>query len=204
MKNKYLLFLILLTNTLLSSCSTNRLLSSWNDESFEQSSIATVLVIGVTKNDETKRRIYEDTFVDSLNSVQTKAIASYTLKKQSIEPTEKALREIIKKTNAKTILITHLVSDTEKDFYIPSSLIIGTNSYDRLYSYFPFVHSSVASSGSYVSTNKVILETSLYDIETEKLIWTARTESIDPVMTRKYYQQLIDLFLKDLSKKKLL
>jgi len=79
MKNKYLLFLILLTNTLLSSCSTNRLLSSWNDESFEQSSIATVLVIGVTKNDETKRRIYEDTFVDSLNSVQTKAIASYTL-----------------------------------------------------------------------------------------------------------------------------
>ena len=125
-------------------------------------------------------------------------------KKQSIEPTEKALREIIKKTNAKTILITHLVSDTEKDFYIPSSLIIGTNSYDRLYSYFPFVHSSAASSGSYVSTNKVILETSLYDIETEKLIWTARTESIDPVMTRKYYQQLIDLFLKDLSKKKLL
>ena len=204
MKNEYLLFLILLTNTLLSSCSTNRLLSSWNDESFEQSSIATVLVIGVTKNDETKRRIYEDTFVDSLNSVQTKAIASYTLKKQSIEPTEKALREIIKKTNAKTILITHLISDTEKDFYIPSSLIIGTNSYDRLYSYFPFVHSPVASSGSYVSTNKVILETSLYDIETEKLIWTARTESIDPVMTRKYYQQLIDLFLKDLSKKKLL
>ncbi|HID03769.1 MAG TPA: hypothetical protein EYP18_11270 [Desulfobacterales bacterium] len=114
------------------------------------------------------------------------------------------MREIIKKTNAKTILITHLISDTEKDFYIPSSLIIGTNSYDRLYSYFPFVHSPVASSGSYVSTNKVILETSLYDIETEKLIWTARTESIDPVMTRKYYQQLIDLFLKDLSKKKLL
>jgi len=201
---KYSFFLILLTSVLLSSCSTNKLLSSWNNESFEQSSIAPVLVIGVTKNDETKRRIYEDTFVDSLNSAQTKAIASYTFSKQSIQPSEKALREAIKKTKAKTILITHLVSDTEKDFYVPSSLVIGTNSYNGLYSYYPLVYNSVSTSGSFVSTTKVVLETNLYDVETEKLIWTARTESIDPVMTRKYYQQLIDLFLNDLSDKNLL
>jgi len=204
MKNLSQYFIIFLTGILLSGCSTNRLLSSWNDETYEQSSIAPILVLGVTKNNETKRRIYEDTFVDSLNGVQTKAIASYTLNKHPIEPTEKALRAVIKKTKAKTILITHLVSDTEKAFFVPSSVIIGTNSYDRLYSYFPFIHNSVASSGSFVSTSKVILETSLYDVKTEKLIWTARTESIDPVMTRKYYQQLIDLFLQDLSSKNML
>jgi hypothetical protein len=204
MKNLFPYLLIFLTSILLGSCSTNRLLSSWNDESYEQSSIAPILVLGVTKNNETKRRIYEDTFVDSLNSAQTMAIASYTLNKQSIEPTEEALRAVIKKTKAKTILITHLVSGTEKAFFVPSSVLIGTNSYDRLYSYYPFIHNSVASSGSFVSTSKVILETSLYDVETEKLIWTARTESIDPVMTRKYYQQLIDLFLNDLSSKKML
>ena len=204
MKNLSQYFIIFLTGILLSGCSTNRLLSSWNDETYEQSSIAPILVLGVTKNNETKRRIYEDTFVDSLNGVQTKAIASYTLNKHPIEPTEKALRAVIKKTKAKTILITHLVSDTEKAFFVPSPVIIGTNSYDRLYSYFPFIHNSVASSGSFVSTSKVILETSLYDVKTEKLIWTARTESIDPVMTRKYYQQLIDLFLQDLSSKNML
>ena len=201
---KYSFFLVLLINVLFSSCSTNKLLSSWNNESFEQSSLSPVLVIGITKNDETKRRIYEGTFVDSLNSAQTKAIASYTFSKQSIQPSEKALREAIKKTNAKTILITHLVSDSEKDFYVPSSLVIGTNSYNGLYSYYPLVYNSVSASGSFVSTTKVVLETNLYDVESEKLIWTARTESIDPVMTRKYYQQLIDLFLNDLSDKKLL
>lgn len=204
MKNLFQYLLIFLTSILLGSCSTNRLLSSWNDESYERSSIAPVLVLGVTKNNETKRRIYEDTFVDSLNGAQTEAIASYTLNKQSIDPTEEALRKVIKKTKAKTILITHLVSDTEKAFFVPSSVVIGSNSYERLYSYYPFIHNSVASSGSFVSTSKVILETSLYDVETEELIWTARTESIDPVMTRKYYQQLIDLFLNDLTSKKML
>ena len=178
-------------------------MSSWNNESYEEFPIAPVLVIGVTKNDETKRRIYEDTFADSLNSAQTKAIASYTFSKQSIQPNEKALREAIKKTKAKTILITHLVSNIEKDAYVPSSVAIGTNSYSGLYSYYPFVYNSVGS-GSIVSTTKVVLETNLYDVETEKLIWTARTESIDPVMTRKYYQQLIDLFLNDLNSKNLL
>ncbi len=204
MQNASSCLFIFLISILLSSCSTNRLLSSWNDTSYNKASIAPILVLGVAKNNETKRRIYEDTFVDSLNGIQIKAIASYTLNKQSIEPTEKALRTIIKKTKAKTILITHLVNNTEKAFFIPSSVLIGTNSYDRLYSYFPFIHHSVASSGSFVSTRKVILETSLYDVETEKLIWAARTKSIDPVMTRKYYQQLIDLFLKDLSNKNIL
>jgi hypothetical protein len=196
--------IILLTGIFLNGCSTNRLLSSWNDKTSEQASIAPILVLGITKNNETKRRIYEDTFVNSLNKVHTKAIASYELNKHSIAPTKKALRAIIKRTKAKTILITHLVSDTEKSFFVPSSVVIGTNSYDKLYSYFPFVHNSVATSGSFLSTSKVILETSLYDVKTEKLLWTARTESIDPVMTRKYYQQLIDLFLQDLSSKNML
>ncbi len=112
---------------------------------------------------------------------------------------------MIRKTGASTILITHMVSADEKDFYQPSNLIIGTNSYSRgLYGYYPHIYRSVYSSGSYVSTTKVTLETSLYDVTTEKLIWTARSVSIDPVMTRKYYQQLIDLFLADLRSKKLL
>ena len=206
MKPLHILSLTLLATILLCSCSANRLLSSWQDESLGQASMGTVLVIGVAKHDETKRRIYEDTFVDSLQAVGTKAVASYTLSKTPIAPTEAALREAIQKSDAQTVLITHMVSSKEKDFFQPSSRIIGTNSYSNysLFSYYPYIFGSVSAPGNYISTTKVILETSLYDIETEKLIWTARTESIDPVMTRKYYQQLIDLFLDDLAGKEIL
>jgi hypothetical protein len=196
---------LLLFCTILSSCSANRLLSSWSDSYFEESSIAPVLIVGIAR-DETKRRIYEDTFVDSLTLAKTKSVASYTASKQSIEPNEKALREVVKKTGAKTVLITHMVSENEKDFYQPATIVHGTNSYSTpgLYRYYPFIYNSVFTSGSYNSTTKVVLETNLYDVETEKLIWTARSESIDPVMTRKYYQQLINLFLNDLASKNLL
>ncbi len=207
MKYVHLLFLILVSTILLSSCSASRLLSSWNDNSLgKKVTIDPILVIGVAKHDETKRRIYEDTFVDSLQAVGTKAMASYTLSKSQIAPTETALREVIRKSSARTVLITHMVSSNEKGFLQPSSRIMGTNSYSnyRLFRYYPYIYGSVSAPSSYISTTKVILETSLYDIETEKLIWTARTESIDPVMTRKYYQQLIDIFLDDLTDKKIL
>lgn len=195
---------IVIVALFLTSCSSSKLLSSHSTSTYDQSSIAPVLVVGIAKN-ETKRRIYEDTFIDSLNLSNTKAIASYTASKQSIEPNQSALKKIIEKTGAKTILITHMVGSNEKDFYVPSNRIIGTNSYSSgLYGYYPFIHGYVNSSGSYVNTTKVMLETSLYDVVSEKLIWTARSESIDPVMTRKYYQELIDLFLGDLEAKNLL
>lgn len=191
---------------LLSSCSTSRLLTSWENEAQQDYVINQVLVIGIAKN-ETKRRIYEDTFTDSLVDSGIKAIASYTASQQPIEPDEKQLREVIRKTNADSVLITHLVTASEKNSYQPHSRIIGTNSYNYgrgLYGYYPMIYNSVYQSGSYVTKTKVVLETSLYDVKTEERIWTSQTESIDPVMTRKYYQQLINLFLDDLKDKKLI
>ncbi len=197
--------ILLLSSILLSSCSANRLTSTWNEPTFVNTSLAPVLVVGVSK-DATKRHIYEDTFVDSLNALKTKAIASYTACKQSIEPNEGALREVVKKTGARTVLITHMVGENEKNHYQPALNQYGNLGYSHtgLYHYYPLIYSSVYTPGSYTSTTKVTLETNLYDVSTEKLIWTARSESIDPVMTRKYYQKLIDLFLIDLKKKNIL
>ena len=190
---------------LLSSCSASRLLSTWESENAAQYSTAKMLVIGVAK-DETKRRIYEDTFTDSLLTMEVEAVASYTASKQAIEPSEKHLREVVKKSGSDSVLITHMVGASEKDFYQPHNVIVGTNSLGSygLYGYYPIIYRSVYTGGSYVSTTKVVLETTLYDVATEKRIWSARSESIDPVMTRKYYQQLIDIFLSDLKNKKIL
>jgi hypothetical protein len=190
---------------LLSACSASKLLSTWKSETAAQFKTSRMLVIGVAK-DETKRRIYEDTFTDGLLAMNVPAVPGYTASKAMIEPTETHLREVIKKSGCDSVLITHMVDSSEEDFYQPHNRIVGTNTIGNsgLYGYYPFIYRSVHSGGSYVSTRKVILETSLYDVATEKRIWFARSESIDPVMTRKYYQQLIDLFLSDLESKKIL
>jgi len=181
------------------------LLSSWTDESLEQYRLEKVLVVGVAQ-DETKRRIYEDTFVSSLTELDVQAVPSYTVCKQAIEPNTEDLKEVVEKTEAGAVLITHLVGRNEKDYYHPPQRINSIDSHFSygLYGYYPAIYRSVYTPGSYSGSTKVILETNLYDVQTEKLIWSARSESIDPVMTRKYYQKLIDLFLDDLEKQKII
>ena len=205
MKNRYPFFLLFLCSFILSSCSANKLTSSWKDASLDQYQMGTVLVVGIAR-DETKRRIYEDTFVSSLTEAGVQAIPSYTVSKQSVEPSEKALREMLTKAHATSVLITHMISQKETESYQRSARLIGTNNYygSTLYGYYPFIWSSIAPAGSYTSTIKVMLETNLYDVKTERLLWSAHSESTDPVMTRKYYQELIDLFLDDLKKDNLL
>lgn len=198
-------FLLFLCFLLLSSCSSSKILSSWSDTTLTPYRAGTILIVGVAK-DETKRRIYEDTFADSLKEAGITAIPSYTVSKQSIQPNEKSLRAILAKTKSTSVLITHMIGHDEKAFYQPGAAMIGSNRFynSGLYGYYPFVYNSIWNTGSFITTTTVILETTIYDVQSEKRIWMARSESIDPVMTRKYYQELTDLFLRDLKKKNLL
>ncbi len=211
MKNRHSLLLILLCSIVLSGCSANKLTSSWKNDSLGQYEMGTVLVVGVAR-DEIKRRIYEDTFVSSLTEAGVHAVPSYTVTKQSVEPSKEALQETLTKAHATTVLITHKISRDEIQAYQRSALLIGSNNYygvtgpdsyygNNLYGYYPFIWNAMAPTGSYYEKITVMLETNLYDVKTENLLWSARSESTDPVMTRKYYQKLINLFLDDLQKK---
>lgn len=197
------LFICLL---LLQSCSAGRLLSTWEEKSVKQYTLGEVLVIGVAK-DETKRRIYEDTFSTSLRKLAVNAIPSYTASRQPIQADGKYLREVLKRTHAKSVLITHVVSENEEVFHPKQHHQTPERDTVRnygLYDYYSVTCDSVYNSKISEHATNVVLETSIYDVQTERCIWSARSESIDPVMTRKYYQQLIALFLNDLKSKKIL
>ncbi|MBU0944444.1 MAG: hypothetical protein KJ804_14530 [Proteobacteria bacterium] len=205
MRYNHTFFSLLLVTLLVTSCSANKLLFSWTDKSLDQYRLRKILVIGVAK-DETKRRIYEDTFVSSLTKIEVPAVPSYTVSKEAIKPSTEGLQEIIKRSEAGAVLITHLVGKNEEDALPPS---LGLNAINTrfpygLYGYYPVIYHAVYSIGNYSDNTKVVLETNLYDVRTEKLIWSARSQSIDPVMTRKYYQQLINLFLSDLEKQNII
>lgn len=197
-------FAYIIISILLSSCTSSKLVSSWHDPSFDNSQPAKVLIIAIAR-EETKRHIFEDTFADSLTSTKVEGIPSYTISQQSEDPDMEALRRAINKSGADTILITHLVGGKEQGFYQPARVVVGSNSYPELLNtYYPFIFRVVHAPGVYVENVTVLLETNIYDTKTEKLIWTARSESKNPVMTRDYYQELINLFIRDLEDKNLL
>ena len=195
----------LVVSLLLFSCASTSLTASWHDSAYSgEERLHDVLVIAVTE-EETVRRLYEDGFVTELAKSEVRAFPSYNLTIPDIKPTEAAVRAAVDAANASFVLITrHLGTDT-KQYYQPPEPIYVDPYYSRYNRYYPLAYREAHYRPGYTyNVTTVSLESNLYDAETEKLIWSARSKSVDPKMTKEYLDELVSTFGGDLKQKGLL
>ena len=102
------------------------------------------------------------------------------------------------------VIITHMVAVDEETVYRPgSNYAYGAyGGYGRgMYGYYPHVNSYVSSPGYYTTHETYTLETTLYDIETEEMVWTARSSTFSPESVDEVIVDLTRLLIKDLKDK---
>lgn len=201
----YLLFLYLTVAILLSSCASTSLTNAWHDQSYSgTNSLDDVLVIAVTE-EETSRRLYEDGFVAKLAESGVRGVPSYSLQISDIEPTKQAVQTAVAMANARFVLITRHLTTDKKQHYSPPQPLYVDPYYSRVHRYYPMAYREVRYSPGYTYTvTMVSIESNLYDAQTEKLIWSAQSKSVDPKMSKSYFDGLVNVFAKDLQDKKLL
>lgn len=190
---------------LLFSCASTSLTASWHDSAYSTGERLTdVLIIAVTE-EETVRRLYEEGFVAKFAESEVRAFPSYSLTIPDIEPTEAAVRAAVDAADARFVLITrHLGTDTKQYYHPPEPLYIDPY-YSRYNRYYPLAYREAHYRPGYTyNVTTVSIESNIYDAETEKLVWSARSKSIDPKLTQKYFDELVSTFAGDLKQKGLL
>jgi hypothetical protein len=198
--------LIIMLCLFLSGCGAgNKMTGSWTDPSFTGPVKGRVLVVGVAHND-TTRRIFEDSLVANLKAENVDGVSSYTIDDDGVEPTEAAIRAVLKQSGASFVLVTHAAGSVEKSQYFPAigATFVDPGYYGGLYSYYPRVYNYVYMPAQTYSKEIVTLETGLYDASSGQLIWIGRSDAVNPEMTKKYYTSLTELFVRDLRKNKLI
>ena len=196
------LFIILVCT----SCGSSSLTATWYDSGFAESQkLQDILIIAITK-DETIKRLYEDQFVETLGSYGVKAMGSYSLSQPDIKPTKEAVDAAVKEAGAKSVLITRYLGTDTKQHYRPPqrSRVFADPYYGGIHGYYPMAYREVYTPGYTVTVNTVSLESNVYDVASGSLIWSARSESINPSLTKKYVDELVKLFSNDLKKANLL
>jgi len=146
----------------MTSCATTTLTSVWKDESY-QGQIHDVFVIGVARK-YTNRRIFEDEFVKQLKAHGVNAIPSYTVFPFNEMLDKEAIISKMKELGMNTVLITNVV-DKERKVYTDNWY----NDYSYRYNYRPY--------RTQYAEDVYSLETKFYDTGTEKLIWSALSET---------------------------
>jgi hypothetical protein len=171
----------------MNSCAQTKLISSWRDDSY-RGNIKKVIIIGAAEKPGL-RKIFEQEF-----SNQLKAHGIIALPSNQIIPSDGMLdKQIIlskiKDLNVDAVLITRLVEKRTK------------------MTHFPNWHDYYTGSRGRVFKDEIVnLETNLYEIKTEKLVWSALSETIflEGDSVYKEIRSIIKVVVNNLFKEKLI
>jgi len=188
---------------IMTSCSTTTLDSVWRDPNYQGGKLEKVFVIGVAKK-QANRRLFEDKFVAQLKTYGTDAIASYT-----IIPSEEKLDKDTVETKIKTlgvgaVLVTRLVDIKKETDYVPTTGYPSRSYQNDWYGGYSRRYRSVNSPGYYAQYEVVKLETTIYDTQTEKLIWSALSDTVLEDSVKVAIESVIKAIIKSLSDNQLI
>ena len=182
------------------SCGGTQMTKSSINREGERTPVSDILVIVVADKEE-NRASFEQKFVKHLQATGVEAVSS--TEAISMPPNLKLEKEVIleavRKYNNDAVIITYLSGIDEKDTYVPTGEV-----FHGFYSYYGFAHGYVHNTGFYRGITTVKLKTNLYEVKTEKLIWSGESKSKDVSSVKQLTDEVIPLVVRELQRNKLL
>ena len=182
---------------LIISCAGTELTQKPVDDAYTGKPVSNILIIAITGN-EHNRRTYEKKFVAQLKSMGVDAVSSeeYIQMPADLEMKKEMILNAVDQYKNDAVIITHLVGKEDKDVYNR-----GSSGHRGL---FGFYHSRYSSPGYSSTSTTVQLETNLYDVKTEKLIWSGKSKTLSKERTDKIIDEVIKAVISNLQKNKLI
>lgn len=194
---------------LLAGCSSStRILTSWKDPSFQEGSVKRVVVMGLTPIG-SMRRQYESMFAEELRKLKVDAVMGLDVIKE-LEGLEKdAALATLREAGVTHVLATRLVDKkTVQEYHPPTTMSVGYGGYPGYYGgWYPYMsvgYTAVTSPGYYQQKQVYNLETNLYDLAADKLVWTGFSETVAYEAPSDEIKPLIDALSYELRSKKIL
>jgi len=185
------IFLAVLVFTTLASCGpSTKIEKSWMEpgSSVTKSAGNKTFAIAVVK-DETSRRVIEDQLVKRLNN---NAVASYTLISSDMlkAADEGALKKILTDGQFTHVLLMRLADVEKETSYVPGTTTGFYGGYGRYYGYGAGMYSTP---GYYTTDKNYFIETTVYTINPDKLVWTGTTKTVNPSKVEKTVNEIADV-----------
>jgi hypothetical protein len=174
---------------MISACTSTHLTTSWKapDTEISIEKLNKVLVVALFKT-ETSRREAED---EMANYLQGKGITSYNYLTDSFDPKNAdALRDKIRAAGFDAAVTMRLIDVDKEKVYTPGNTSFPI--YNRNFSgYYSRNWSSYSTPGYYSTTKIFTVETNIYSIKEDKIIWSGLTKTTDPDGVEKMMKEIV-------------
>ena len=186
----YLLILIIHT-----SCVSTTIISSWKEQNkqIEIGKLHKVLVVALFK-DETNRRKAEDQMVIYLKG---KGIVSYNYLDDNISAkNEEAIRDKIKTDGFDGAITMRLIDVDKEKTYTLGNITSYPSYYQTFGGYYYRNWNYYRTPGYYSTTKTYTIETNVFSIKEDKIIWTGITQTTNPEGVNKLTEEVTKVVYK--------
>jgi len=210
---KNLLFVLIISITL-AGCSATKIVSSWNQQGAEAKQYQKLGVV-VMIPDMGNRAMVEDAVAKELRARGIKASATFNtfpfagkigeigLDSATIQ---QKIRQRVNDNHFDALIIIVLLDKRKEQRYVEgSSISIGAPVYGYpYYGYYYYAYSTVYSSGYYTTSTSYFIESNLYDVASQKLVWTAQTNTENPTSMETESANFAKIIADNLMQKKVI
>ena len=207
MQKTLLCALVLISLSLISGCSSTRVVASWHDDSYSGGNFGKPVILSTAKQQIIRAKL-EDELVRGLRTIGVEGVQSYRLFPEPATLNPEMVKNLLPGTDRNAILVVHLVNIDKETVVVPGRTDIYPTGgayampayYNRFGTYYAQSYSVVSSPGYSYESNIYKVETNLYAADTEKLIWSVITETEDPDTIDSGLKELVREIVKDLQK----
>ena len=204
-KTVWIVVILIVTLLVLSSCSSStKLISASKEPDYSGDYIDSIMIVGVSDNLE-DRRLFENTFSKCLKGQGVTAYSSLEFISVDQELSKELVKKVAQENRIGSVLVTRLVGvDKKVDHYRSGFRKKGSVS---IYHSFDDLNPKVkrdAKSGYYIEREIVRLESNLYDVSSEKQIWTAQSDSIASESVKNLTMSVCQAMVKNMRKNNLI
>lgn len=188
---------------LLTSCASTTIVESWKEPNKEVNidKLKKVLVVAMFKT-ETNNRMAEDQMVKLLKN---KGIQSYNYLTKNFDKTKVEIIQNKIKNDGFDGAVTMRLIDVDKEIvYQLNGVNPFPNNYRDFSNYYYDSSKLYNNTDNYVTTKKYIIETNVYSIIENKIIWSALTETTDPKGVDKMSKEVAAVVYKQMIKEGLI
>ncbi|MGZ5190239.1 MAG: hypothetical protein ACXWCZ_04420 [Flavisolibacter sp.] len=193
--------ILLLTN----SCATSYITSTWKAPDAGPKKYNKVMVLGIIREaDRTMRQKMENHLVDDLKLLGYNAFSAYEQygPKTFQDIDEKMANQKLAADGIDAVVTIVLLDKQKERHYVTGHIAYSPYTYyqNHVWGYYHSLSYRVGMSGYYEVTTKYFWESNLYDLSSNKLIYSAQTQSFDPSsvegLAHEYGQKIIQNMVK--------
>jgi hypothetical protein len=187
---------IILALTALAGCATTTELTAvWKEPGLQPVRFNKVIV-AFQSPDGARRRQIEDLMVARIAN----ATPSYTLITEDDAKNREQARQKVTAAGFDGAVVARFVSSENQQTYVPGSTWWGPAPYGSMWGYWGYGWGAAYSPGYVVNDQIVTLETNVYSVADDKLLWASRSETFNPSSSQDLVNSVIDATVSRMKK----